>query len=101
MPAPTLGPLLDRVPGGYLLYAALKSALRRPGIEWRASPLNQWRLSHPAPAGLGGRPHDLRPADPEAGRRILAGAFVFGGESLAVGPRGDPWDRPSPSRPTP
>ncbi|THD57900.1 heparinase II/III family protein [Phenylobacterium sp.] len=98
MSAPAPGRLLDRLPGGYQLYAAWLGALRRPGIEWRVSPLNQWRLSHPAPEGLGGRPRDLRPADAEAGRRILAGGFVFGGETLALGPRGDPWDRPSPSR---
>ncbi|MCR5878074.1 heparinase II/III family protein [Phenylobacterium sp. J367] len=30
--------------------------------------------------------------------RILAGAFVLAGATLTVGPRGDPWDRPSPDR---
>ena len=89
---------LDRIPGGYRLYAALAAAARRPGLEWRASRLNQLRISGPRPEGLAADPHDLRPADPEAGRRILAGGFVFGGETLTTGPRGDPWDQASPSR---
>ena len=89
---------LDRIPGGYGLLAAMVAIARRPGLEWRASRLNQLRLSGPYPEGLAADPHDLRPADPEAGRRILAGGFVFGGETLSTGPRGDPWDRASPSR---
>src|SRR5690606_22373029 len=44
-------------------------------------------------------PHAFRPADAEAGRRIQAGEFRLAGASLLVGPGGDPWDRPSPSRP--
>ncbi|MBS0333870.1 MAG: heparinase II/III family protein [Proteobacteria bacterium] len=98
MPAPALASLLDRVSIGYPLYAALVGAWRRPGLEWRASALCQSLLDRPEPDGLAARPRDLRPADLEAGRRILAGGFVLGGETLTVGPRGDPWDRPSPSR---
>src|ERR1700761_7922574 len=98
MPGSGLDRFLDRAPGGYSLFAAAMAVARRPSLEWRASPLNHWRLSHPAPEGLGARPKDLRPADPEAGRRILAGGFVFGGETLTPGPRGDPWDRPAPGR---
>ncbi|THD68275.1 heparinase II/III family protein [Phenylobacterium sp.] len=92
------GSALDRIPGGYPLAAAALALWRRPGVEWRASRLHQWLLSHPQPEGLSAQPRDLRPADEEAGRRILAGGFVFGGETLAVGPRGDPWDRAAPSR---
>ena len=92
------GSALDRIPGGYPLAAAALALWRRPGLEWRASSLNQFLLSHPQPEGLAAQPRDLRPADEEAGRRILAGGFVFGGETLAVGPRGDPWDRAAPSR---
>jgi uncharacterized heparinase superfamily protein len=44
------------------------------------------------------RPRDLRPADAEAAQRLLAGVFRFGGETLEVGPGGDPWRRPLPSR---
>jgi uncharacterized heparinase superfamily protein len=90
-------PALDRIPGGERLYAAAVAAVRRPGLEWRASPLCHLLLANPRPEGLGAAPKDLRPADPEAGRRILAGGFLFGGETLTTGPRGDPWDRPSPS----
>jgi uncharacterized heparinase superfamily protein len=89
--------VLDRIPGGYRLFAAAVWLSRRPRLEWRASPLRHLLASGPRPDGLAAAPKDLRPADPEAGRRILAGGFVFGGETLATGARGDPWDRPSPS----
>ncbi len=92
------GSALDKVPGAYPLFAMAKAVARRPAIEWRASRLNRLLYSQPPPEGLAATPKDLRPADPEAGRRILAGGFVFAGESLAMGPRGDPWDRASPSR---
>jgi uncharacterized heparinase superfamily protein len=92
------GSALDRIPGGYQLFAASAALGRRMGLEWRASPLHHLLLSGPRPEGLGAHPTDLRPADSEAGRRILAGGFVFGGETLTTGPRGDPWDRASPSR---
>ena len=89
---------LDRIPGGYQALAAATALRRRMRTEWAASPLHHLLLAGPHPEGLGATPKDLRPADPEAGRRILAGAFVLGGETLATGPRGDPWDRPSPGR---
>jgi len=89
---------LDRIPRGYEVLAAAVAVRRRAGIEWRASPPYHLWLRNPLPEGLAASPKDLRPADPEVGRRILAGGFAFGGETLAVGPRGDPWDRPSPSR---
>jgi len=98
MPASASDRILTAVPGAYNLFATMLAVARRPGVEWRASPLNHLLLSYPPPDGLSAKPVDLRPADPEAGRRILAGGFVFGGETLAVGPRGDPWDRASPSR---
>ena len=83
------GSALDKVPGAYPLFAMAKAVARRPAIEWRASRLNRLLYSQPPPEGLAAAPKDLRPADPEAGRRILAGGFVFAGESLAMGPRGD------------
>ncbi|HEY3951553.1 heparinase II/III family protein [Phenylobacterium sp.] len=98
MPASALSSILDRLSIGYPLYAALAGALKRPGVEWRASALNLALLDRPEPEGLAAHPRDLRPPDPEAGRRILAGGFVLGGETLTMGPRGDPWDRPSPNR---
>ena len=92
------GSALDRIPGGYGLFAAAMALRGRVSLEWRASPLHHALLSGPQPDGLGAAPTDLRPADVEAGRRILAGGFVLSGETLTTGPRGDPWDRPSPSR---
>jgi len=89
---------LERVPGAYGLYAAVMAVRRRVGLEWAASPLHHLLISGPRPDGLGVAPRDLRPADPEAGRRILAGAFVLDGQTLNAGVRGDPWDRPSPGR---
>src|SRR5476651_1921682 len=92
------GSALDRIPGGYRLLATAVAVGRRMGLEWRASPIHHLLLAGPRPDGLGAAPADLRPADPEAGRRILAGGFVFAGETLTTGPRGDPWDRASPTR---
>jgi uncharacterized heparinase superfamily protein len=66
--------------------------------EWRAGPLHQLAISRPGTDGLAIRPRDLRPADPRAGERVLAGDFRFGGERLEVGPGGDPWRRALPSR---
>lgn len=63
-----------------------------------ASQIGRTLTARPRPLGLGATPRDLRPVDPDNGRRILAGAFVFGGESLTPGPHGDPWDRAYPSR---
>ncbi|WP_133254953.1 heparinase II/III family protein [Phenylobacterium hankyongense] len=87
------------LPPGRHVVPALALALRVGLAQaWATSPPRRWALVHPAPEGLAATPADLRPADPETGRRILAGAFLLAGETLAVGPRGDPWDRPSPSR---
>jgi uncharacterized heparinase superfamily protein len=86
---------LDRIPGGYQMLAL---AIRARGgllAPWRA--LAPWRLGARA-EGFTARPRDLRPADPDRGQSILAGAFSFAGETAAHGPRGDPWDRASPSR---
>lgn len=89
---------LDHIPAGHQLYAAALALPRRAAMEWRASAAGQLLLAAPRPQGLRATPKDRRPADADAGRRILAGGFAFGGETLAVGPRGDPWDRPAPSQ---
>jgi uncharacterized heparinase superfamily protein len=88
------GPVMGRIPGGYQILAMAVAARR--ALAGAASTL----LTPLAPraTGLAATPHDLRPADPENGRRILAGGFAFDGETLAHGARGDPWDRVSPSR---
>lgn len=92
------GSMIDRVPGGYSFLAAGAAVRHAVGEAWRGSPLNDWRLSNPAPEGLRATPKDLRPASKENAARILAGGFQFAGETLASGVRGDPWDRPCPSR---
>jgi uncharacterized heparinase superfamily protein len=66
--------------------------------EWRASEPYRWALSAERPEGFSIQARTFRPADAEVGRAILSGAFVLEGSTLAVGVRGDPWDRPSPSR---
>lgn len=92
------GRLLSRLPGGHSALALAVAARRRATDEWAATPFCRWSLTHPKPQGLAASPRDLRPPDAETGRRILAGAFVFAGAGLTPGPRGDPFDRPSPDR---
>ncbi|HEV7384148.1 MAG TPA: heparinase, partial [Phenylobacterium sp.] len=75
---------LDRIPGGYQALAAGAALRRRMRTEWAASPLHHLLLAGPRPEGLGATPRDLRPADPEAGRHVLAGAFVLAGETLTT-----------------
>lgn len=65
---------------------------------WRGSSLHRLSIAYPAPRGLAARPHDLRPANPEAGRQRLESRWVFHGEVMELQPGGDPWDRASPSR---
>jgi len=87
------GQAIDRIPGGYGLLAIAVAARRDLG---RA--LASLRGAGARPPGLAADPIDLRPADPRAGARILAGAFMFDGETVNHGAGGDPWDRASPSR---
>ena len=74
------------------------AAFRRLEQEWYGTPAHRLTLGGRKPQGLVAHPHDLRPADPAKGRQILEGVFQFGGSSLRIGPNGDPFDRPSPSR---
>jgi len=55
-------------------------------------------LDQPRASGWAAQPRDVRPITPGQAEAILAGAFSLAGESLEVGPGGDPWARPSPSR---
>ncbi len=91
------GPL-SRIPGRYGALAVAVAIQRQVREEWAGTPLHRWLLARPRPDGLGAAPKDLRPPDPDNGRRILAGAFVFAGGNLTPGPGGDPWNQPSPSR---
>jgi uncharacterized heparinase superfamily protein len=71
---------------------------RQAAREWFATPFGAAQIARPKAAGFAAAPRDLRPADERLGRDLLDGVFVLGGESLQVGPGGDPWNRPSPSR---
>jgi len=77
------------------LAPALLLRVRR---EWRATPIHRLSLASPKTSGLAVRPRDFRPADRAAGERLLAGQYRFGGETMDLGPGGDPWRRASPSR---
>jgi len=70
---------------------------RRISDEWFASPLHALALSRPKTSGVAAAPHDLRPPDPARGQALLDGEFNYAGQSMSVGPRGDPWNRASPS----
>jgi len=87
-----------RLPGRHLVLALAVGTGRALSEEWRASEPYRWLIAGPRPDGFGIQPRDFRPADADLGRTILAGAFVLEGATLAVGARGDPWDRPSPNR---
>ena len=91
-------PALARAPGRITLQAIAQLVRSQAQREWAGTPLHEWRIGKPKPTGFAARPKDLRPPRPENGRRILAGDFAFAGSRLEVGPGGDPWDRPSPSR---
>jgi uncharacterized heparinase superfamily protein len=67
--------------------------------EWHGSPLHLMGLSGRRAEGPAAEPHDLRPCDSARGAEILDGQWRFAGEVMGVGHGGDPWDRPSPSRP--
>lgn len=85
------------LPARYAALALVVAARRRITAEWatllRLIPTAPQRIS------LGLSPKDFRPADRDAGQRIIAGGFVLAGVSLTHGPKGDPWDVQSPTRP--
>lgn len=93
------GPQRLTRPPGYLAVQALTAGVARQARrEWTASPLHRAFLGGAKAQAFAVSPKDMRPADVEAGRRVLAGEFRLGGASLQAGARGDPWDRPSPHR---
>ena len=80
--------------------AALSRLLvRRIGAEWRSTAIYGDGLNRPRPTALAVPPKDFRPLDSELGRQILLGRLTLCGVTLEIGPGGDPWDIPSPSRP--
>ncbi len=85
--------------GGLWLEAAVFAARQRVAGLWNGTRPRRALLSRPKVDGFAAFPHDPRPANPELGLAILNGAWKLGGETLTVGRGGDPWNRPSPSRP--
>lgn len=75
-----------------------RAAARQVRDEWVGSPLFRLSLAGPRPRGFMAAPRDARPADAQAGAVLAGGTFVLAGQSLEIGPEGDPWNRPSPSR---
>jgi uncharacterized heparinase superfamily protein len=88
-----------RIPAWLVRPQELAPALvLRARREWRATPIHRMLLASPKTSGLAVRPRDFRPADPAVGERLLAGQHRFGGETMDLGPGGDPWRRAAPSR---
>jgi uncharacterized heparinase superfamily protein len=82
------------------LYAAAIAKLAKDQLraEWTGSPPHRWLIARPRPTGLAAAPIERRPARERRGKAIAAGRFVFDGLVLEIGPGGDPWNRPAPSR---
>jgi len=82
-----------------LWLAALVAGLRRQAVdEWLNGPLHRAAIERPRATGWAAQPRDPRPADPALGQSIIEGAIVLAGETLEVGPGGDPFAGASPSR---
>lgn len=75
--------------------AELSSHIER---EWFGSGPHRLAIALPRPEGLSARPRDPRPADPDHGRKMLAGTLALDGGTLRLGLDGDPFDTASPSR---
>lgn len=86
------------LPGQTTALALVQGVSRQLSREWLNSSIHRAMIAKPLARGLAISPSDLRPADAEAGRRMMEGTFTFAGATLSVGPGGDPWDRPSPTR---
>ena len=82
-----------------LMAAALAARARRQvADEWRRTGVYRMSISRPVAEGLSAAPRDQRPVEPQIGRELLQGRFAFESGEIDVGPDGDPWDRPSPTR---
>ena len=78
--------------------ALATAAARRLAYEWRGVAAGSHRLQRARAPKLSATPRDFRPTDPEVGRALLGGRLRLAGAELEIGPGGDPWDRPSPTR---
>lgn len=80
-------------------WADWRALVGRAGEDAPLSALHRMNLGGPAPAGLVAAPKELRPADPHAGARILAGDWRFDGPRARVSAPPDraPWGPPFPT----
>ena len=92
------GPKRARVGAGLWAQALGTAGVRRLSAEWRGLTAGSHRLQRARAPKLTATPRDFRPTDPEIGRALLAGRLALAGAELDIGPGGDPWDRPSPTR---
>jgi uncharacterized heparinase superfamily protein len=81
------------------LEAVLAALARQARTEWYGSPPHLMSIGGPKADGFAAFPRDVRPANAEVGKAILAGNWSLAGLTLELGPGADPWNRPSPSRP--
>ena len=85
--------------GARLWLSAAPAALgRQVAAEWAGSPLHRPSLNGPRATAFAAAPRDPQPIDNQVGEALLAGRFTFAGQTLDVGPDGDPWNQASPSR---
>ncbi len=85
--------------GGKVLWKAVGAELSgHIAREWYGSGPHRLSIAFPRPEGLSARPRDPRPADPEHGKKMLAGTMTLDGGTLRLGSDGDPFDTASPSR---
>jgi len=80
------------------LIALGRRVRRHLQAEWFGSPFHLLTLGGPKVQGVAAAPHDPRPKKAGRGQPILSGVYHFAGQTLDLGPGGDPWDRPSPTR---
>jgi uncharacterized heparinase superfamily protein len=74
--------------------------IRRYGqAEWFGTPMHLMSLAGPRTTGVAAAPRSPRPLHIERGPEIIAGTLTLAGQTMPIGPGGDPFDKPSPSRP--
>lgn len=71
---------------------------RRLQQEWFGSPFHLVALKGRRPDGVAAQPRNPRPADVRRGQNLVQGIFNFAGHTIPLGPEGEPFDRPNPSR---
>jgi uncharacterized heparinase superfamily protein len=74
--------------------------IRRYGqAEWFGTPMHLMSLAGPRTTGVAAAPRSPRPLHVGRGLEIVAGTIILAGQTMQIGPGGDPFDKPSPSRP--